>query len=422
MRASAVLRRASWNLVDQVISSGTNAALSFLIARSVSSADFGGFAVAFTVFALIIGVSRAISTSPLSIRFTAVPPGEFRQAAAAGAGTAFALGLVSGLGCLVGGVLVGGAAGEALVALGVVLPGLLSQDAWRLVFFAEGRPHAAAANDAMWAVIQLASVGALLLLHVESIGPLVLVWGLSAAAAALMGLRQSKVRPRPGAAAGWLRRHRDLTGYLLAEYVTVQGGQQAALLIIASVGSLEAIGALRGAQVLLGPTTILAVGMYTFALPEFSRRRASLSVRGWMRGGLALSLFVTLSGVTWGVLFLVLPDAFGAALLGASWPNTKAILVASIVGQAGAAIVIGPSTMLYAMDRARVTVRVHAVLAVLILGCGVAGVFIGGANGAAWGFAVAFWALVPAWWLLVHREARATVQQQEHRTSSPTPS
>jgi O-antigen/teichoic acid export membrane protein len=412
VKAPAALGRASWNLVDQVISSGTNAALSFLIARSVSSSDFGGFAVAFTVFSLIIGISRAVATSPLSVRFTTVSAEEFKQAAAAGVGTAFTLGIVCGAGCLVAGAVVGGAAGQALVALGVVLPGLLSQDAWRLVFFAEGRPRAAAANDAVWAVTQLGAVGALILADWESIGPLVLVWGLSAAAAALMGLRQSGVRPRPGAAGGWLRRHRGLTGYLLAEFVTLQGGQQAALLIIASVGSLEAIGALRGAQVLLGPTTILAVGMYTFALPEFSRRRSSLSFRGWMRGGLGLSLLVTVSGVVWGALFLVLPDAFGEALLGDSWPNTKAILVASIVGQAGAAIVIGPSTMLYAMDRARVTIRIHAVLAALILGCGVGGVYLDGANGAAWGFAVAFWTVVPAWWVLVRREARATVLRE----------
>jgi len=107
--SAPALRRASWNLVDQVISSGTNAALSFLIARSVSSADFGGFAVAFTVFSLVIGVSRAVSTSPLSVRFTRVQPGEFREAAAAGVGTAFTLGIVSGLGCLVAGLVVGGA-------------------------------------------------------------------------------------------------------------------------------------------------------------------------------------------------------------------------------------------------------------------------------------------------------------------------
>jgi O-antigen/teichoic acid export membrane protein len=420
VKAPAALRRASWNLVDQVISSGTNAALSFLIARSVSSADFGGFAVAFTVFSLVIGVSRAVSTSPLSVRFTTVSPEDFRRAAASGVGTAFSLGVVGGVGCLVAGALVGGAAGEALVALGVVLPGLLSQDAWRLVFFAEGRPRAAAVNDAMWAVTQLAAVGALLLGGFDTIGLLLGAWGLAAAAAALLGLRQSGVRPRPGTALPWLRDHRSLTGYLLAEFVTLQGGQQTAMLIIASVGSLEAIGALRGAQVVLGPTTILAVGMYSFALPEFSRRRATLTVPEWVRSALALSLFITLSGVAWGVLFFVLPNAVGQALLGDSWRGTESVLFASIVGQAGAAIVTGPSTMLYAMDRARVTIRIHVVLAVLLFACGVGGVLIGGASGAAWGFAVAFWSVVPAWWVLLHREARRTARQVAAPVDQPS--
>lgn len=406
------LRRASWNLVDQVISSGTNAVLSFLIARSVSSEDFGGFAVAFTVFSLIIGVSRAVSTSPLSVRFTTAAPEDFNRAAASGVGTAFSLGILTGLGCLAAGAMVGGAAGEALIALGLVLPGLLSQDAWRLVFFAEGRPRAAAVNDAVWAVTQLAAVSALVLGGLDTIGLLVAAWGLAAAAAAVLGLRQSGVVPRPGAAVSWLRAHRTLTAYLLAEFVTLQGGQQAAMLIISSVGSLEAIGALRGAQVILGPTTILAVGMYSFALPEFSRRRATLAVRDWVRGALALSLFVTLAGAAWGLLFLVLPDAVGESLLGDSWAGTESVLLASIVGQAGAAIAIGPATMLYAMDRAKVTVRIHAVLAVLTLGLGVGGVFAGGAQGAAWGFALAFWLVVPAWWVLLRREARATVARE----------
>ncbi len=68
---SGIARRAGWNLVDQVISSGTNAGLSILIARSVDQTAFGSFAVAFTVFGFLVGVSRAVSTSPLGVRFTA---------------------------------------------------------------------------------------------------------------------------------------------------------------------------------------------------------------------------------------------------------------------------------------------------------------------------------------------------------------
>ena len=78
MKASALLR-AGWNLLDQVISSATNAILSFLIARSVTESDFGGFSVAFTIFSVFIGVSRAVSVTPLSVRVSGSdrrpPPG-----------------------------------------------------------------------------------------------------------------------------------------------------------------------------------------------------------------------------------------------------------------------------------------------------------------------------------------------------------
>ena len=72
-RTSGAARRAGWNLVDQVISSVTNAALSFVVARSVDVEQFGGFAVAFSVFALAVGLSRALATSPLGIRFESRP-------------------------------------------------------------------------------------------------------------------------------------------------------------------------------------------------------------------------------------------------------------------------------------------------------------------------------------------------------------
>lgn len=420
MRFRGALARASWNLIDQVISSATNAILAFLVARSVSSDDFGGFSVAFTIFSVCIGLSRAVAASPLSVRFSGAEPGDFRPASAAGTGTALSFGLVTGAACLVSAALLDGPVRDSLLALGLVLPGLLVQDAWRLVFFAEARPRAAAANDAFWAVLQIGAVVALTRAGWDTIGLLVFAWGASACAAALLGIRQSRTLPRLRQTRAWLRAHWSLTRYLVLEYVTLQGGQQLAMLIIASVGTLSAVGALRGSQTILGPTTILAIGMYSFALPEFSRRREQLGVRGWMGGALVMSAFVTGLSVLWGGLFLVLPDAIGRELLGDSWAGTRAILVAAIVQQAGAAIAIGPATMLYAMDRAKVTLSIHAVLSPLLLIGGVGGVLLDGANGAAWGFAIAFWSVVPAWWFKVLREARAQAMSGAPRHSPRT--
>jgi O-antigen/teichoic acid export membrane protein len=402
----AGLLRAGWNLVDQVISSGTNAVLAVLVARSVSSTDFGGFAVAFTVFSLCIGVTRALAGSPLGVRFAGASPADFRRASAAGAGTALALGYAGGAACVVVGLSLDGALQASLVALGVVLPGLLLQDLWRLVFFAEQRPRAAAANDALWAVLQVGAILWLTAFGVHAVAPLILAWGVSACGAAVLGTYQAKVFPRPREARRWLRDHRGLSRVLAREYLTLQGGHQAAMLVIAAVGSLSAVGALRGAQTLLGPATVLMVGMYSFALPELSRRRGTLTADGWMRAAYALSAFVTVLGIAWGALFLLLPDRFGAALLGDSWSGTDEVLLAAVVMQVGSTLSIGFSTALHAMDRARVTLVAQSVLSVLLLLGGVGGVLLGGAEGAAWGFAIAQCSVVPAWWALARREAR----------------
>lgn len=418
-RAGAM--RAVWNLVDQVISSATNALLSFLIARSVTNSDFGGFTVAFTIFSVFIGISRAVSPSPLSVRFAGAETESFRRETASGVGTALAIGLVGGLGCVVAGAVVGGAAGAALLALGVALPGLLVQDAWRIVFIAEARPQAAVVNDLFWAVLQIGAIVALVELGWGTVGLLTLAWGMSAGAAALLGLRQAGVRPRPSQALSWIRDHRDLTGYLVLEYATVQGFQQLALLVIGSVGSLAALGAIRGANVLLGPTTIFAVGMFSYALPEFSRRREQLTMRGWVLGAVGLSAVVTGLGLVWGVIFLFVPDEVGVALLGDTWAATEGVILATIVQQAGTSFTMGPAVMLYAMDRARVTLRIHLVLGPLLLVGGVGGVLLGGAQGAALGFAAAFWALAPAWWISMTRQARL-VSAAAGRTSPPSAS
>ena len=412
LRLPPTARRAAWNLLDQIISAGTNAALSFIVANSVDETSFGGFAVAFTVFSLAIGLSRAFSTSPLAIRFSGAADGDYRAAAGAAVGTAVTMGLLGSVIALVGGLVTGGVAGQALIALAVVLPGLLAQDAWRYVFIAAGRPSAAVLNDGLWAVVQIAAVVALVELGASTIGLLILAWGVSAAAAALLGVRQGGSWPHVRRARGWIREHRDLTGYVAAEFATLQFLNQGALLVIASIGSLATIGALRGAQVLLGPVTILSVAAFGFAVPELSRRRAWLTPRQWLMWAGGMSIGVASLGLVWGLIFFFSPDVVGSTLLGSTWPGTKEVLLPGIVQSFAAALGVGFAASLYAMDRAPLTMVVHIPQVAIYFVLGVGGVVLYGAQGAAWGFAIAFTVVLPMWVVLVTREARKTSARQ----------
>jgi O-antigen/teichoic acid export membrane protein len=177
-------------------------------------------------------------------------------------------------------------------------------------------------------------------------------------------------------------------------------------MISSAVASLEAIGALRGAQVLLGPVTILQAAAFSFAVPELSRRRHELTERDWMRSALVVSAVIAVLGFIWGGLFLLAPDSVGRALLGETWAGTSAVLWPMVLGQLGGNLAHGTSAAFIGMDRAKVSMTLEAVFGALTLIGGVGGVLIGGAVGAAWGFAAPFWILLPVWWLVMRREVR----------------
>jgi O-antigen/teichoic acid export membrane protein len=413
---SSAKSKAIWTLFDQVVSSGTNTLIGLIVARSVSENEFGAFSVAFTLFALFIGLSRAGATSALGIRYSAAAPKVFHAAAAAGTGAGFAVGLVTGLAVVGVGTLIGGLVGDSLVAIGILFPGLLLQDAWRYVFFAQGRPSAAAANDVLWAVVQLSAVFILIARDVASASAMLLAWGGAAAVAAVVGIAQAGVWPAPERTREWLSEHREIFGFMSLEFIVVQGSQQASLLLIGALSSIETVGALRGVQILLGPTTVLAVGIVSFAIPELSRRK-DMTATTRLRAGYALSLLVMGAGIGWGVLFVVLPDSVGAALLGDTWPAVHDILKLTIIQQAGAAATIGAACVMYSLGRAKLTFRANMVLSPQLILLPVIGLQLGGVTGVVVGYIVAFWVPVPYWFHLLRRAVREHEEGQSDKSA-----
>ncbi|GAA4657887.1 hypothetical protein [Kineococcus glutinatus] len=412
---SGGLGRAVWNLADQVVCSVNNALLAFVVANAFpdDASQFGAFSIAFTVFSIVVGLSRALATTPVSIKFAGEAPAVFRPAATAALGTAVALGAAAGVVSAVVGSLLGGALGTALVAFGVVLPGLLLQDSWRQVFFALQRPAAAALMDVTFAVLQVGALVVLLRGEHPTVVPFVLAWGGSALLASVLGMVQLRLLPRLQDSGRWVRDQWELTRYLVPEFVVLQAGAQLAVLVVAAIGSQADAGYLRAANILTGPATIMATGLMSYAIPELSRRRDGLGVRGWRLAALPVSGAVLLTGLAWGVLVLLLPDAAGRFLLEDVWEGASGVLLPIIVGQAGAALSVGPAAVLYGMERAAVTFRIHVVYAVLVLVLSAGGAVLGGAVGAAWGGAIAFWVVVPSWFVAVHRQSAAAVAARE---------
>ncbi len=405
-RRRRVAANAFWAICDQIVSSGTNFVLAFLVAHSVGASAFGAFSVAFAIFALAIGFARASITSPLGIRFSGDDAPRRNTATSGAAGASLLLGLALAP-VLVGGALIlGGRLLAPLVTLGLVLPGLFVQDAWRYHFFAAGRAKAAVLNDAAWGVLELLFVSLALATGATTAVPFLLAWGVAGAGAAALGARQSDLFPRPRTALRWLAENRGLTKYLLAEYVTIGGAQQVSYLVLGVFSGIATVGSFRGAQVILAPATVVVTGLFTFALPELSRRNGLPPEKLYLWGVGLTGVAVAMCTI-WGSLWLLAPDSVGTALLGATWPGTHSILLPSVVSLAGTAATVGPATVIYSLGRPRLTLPVNVVLAISVIVGSLCGLQMGGPRGAAWGYAIAYWGTFPLWLLQTRVAVRA---------------
>lgn len=397
-------RSVSWTLVDQGISSATNAGVAVLVAREASARGFGAVSIVFLLYAVVLGVTTAMASDPMLVAHGTSTGDRARDAAAAATGTALLVGAITGGLAIVGAPFVPAEMRWPLAALGLSMPGLLTQDAFRSVFFASGRPSRAAANDGAWAVCQAVGFAAVLLLdRSPHPGLLVLIWGGSATAAAVLAYFQAAVGPSPRASAGWLVTHRRLAISLTFDFVVMTGAGYLAMGAASVAAGLVAIAALRGAQLLFGPLVILTSGLKPLVLREGAQLRET-GERGRLArtaGMLAALLFAL--PLVWGVALLVLPEAWGVAVLGDSWRPAREVL--PFIGLAIAARGLGasPSWGLRVLSAGRRIVKARAFDAVATIGLAVVGAAVWEARGAAVGMAAANLVAAAVWWFHFRR-------------------
>ncbi|WP_030686998.1 membrane protein [Streptomyces globisporus] len=407
----AVVGRLSWGLADQAASSMSNFVVGFYVARSLGVTAFGVFSLAWVTYGVVLGASRGLATDPLVVRFSGVSHTAWRGAAARSTGAALTVGAAVGAVCLLIGLALGGGVGAAFACLGVVLPGLLLQDAWRFAFFAAGAGRKAFVNDLVWgaALVPALVVAA----RVDSVAAFVLAWGASAAVAAAYGLLQSGVRPRTAEARGWLREQRDLGYRYLVENGSLSGAGQLRSYGLGVIVGVGAVGAVRGAELLLGPFLALLMGLSLVTVAEAARvlRRAPHRLGGFcllLGGGQAVAALL------WGAALLLVPDRLGEFVLGGVWPSASELIVPAALGVAGAGLGTGAAAGLRALGAARRSLRAQLFASACYVVGGLGGAVVAGTVGSAWGVAAATAAGSAVWWLQLRSALR-----ERHRNSIP---
>jgi O-antigen/teichoic acid export membrane protein len=406
-------RRVLWVVVDQAVSSVGNFGLGLVVARSSSASEFGAFGIVFSLYLILVAASRAVCSEPLLVRHSDATPDELASGVKESTGAALVVGLVASVGCALVAPFLPSPTQGAVLALAVVLPGLLLQDAWRHAFFVQARPGRAVANDGLWTVTSLCLVLWLGRSEQSSLGLLVLAWGAAGSLAGLLGAAQAGLRPRPRATASWWRKHRDLAARFLGEVAVTTGTTNTALVLIGVTGGLQVVGALRGAEVLLGPMRVLALATPAAVIPELVRLRNRRP--DTLRSRCAL-VSVGLASVTvlWSVALHLVPDDAGRAVLGQSWSGARAVLGIVTLDTAAIGVAIGAAVGLRALAAARRSLRARLTQAPLTLTVPVAGAQAG-ASGGAWGYAGVSVVGAVIWWYHL-RAADAEARTHPGRT------
>jgi O-antigen/teichoic acid export membrane protein len=380
------------------MSSLTNFLLSIYVARTLGAAQFGAFSLAYVTYGFAVNASRGLSIEPLLIRFSATPVPTWRRAAAACAGTALLVGLVTGTCALAAGALFGGTTGLAFVALGLTLPGLLTQDSWRYAFFALGRGHHAFINDAVWAAVQIPLLVLVKMTGHANVFWFVLAWGTAATVGAVLAPLQAHAAPNLLAAAQWLSRHRDLGPRYLAENTGSNASSVLQSYGVSYILGLAALGYIQAANVLMGPFKVLYQGINLITWPE-AVRLLHRSPRRLPLFCAAVTTGLTLIALAWGTVLLVtLPLGLGHLMLGSLWrPTYPLVLPATLFIMSNCAST-GPLLGLHALGVARRSLRVVLLTSLLTVAGALVGAVVAGTIGTMVYAAAASWVGVLLFW------------------------
>ena len=436
--ANPVLRRAArrfgWGLADQAMSSVSNAAVSFYVARELGATAFGAFSLAYVTYAFALNASRGLATDPLVVRFSNADHATWRRAVAQSSGTSLMVGLVAGACALAAAAALDGTAKLAFLALGLTLPGLMLQDSWRYAFFAVGRGRQAFLNDTIWTLSLLPALVILRVTHHGTVFWFVLVWGAAATLAGCAGALQARVIPRLPSAWEWISHHRDLGFRYLAENTSNSGAGQLRSYGVGIIAGLGAVGYVQAGALLMGPFMVIFMGISLVTVPEAARvlRHSPRHLKLYcLLVGTALAVLA----LAWGAgLMIALPRGLGNILLGDLWRPADQLVVPYTLSLVGACFIAGATAGLHALGAARRSLRAMVLASVTFLACGLAGAALDGADGAVGavrGAAIATWVGALIWWWQLRaglrespsipdRADRSTARSPDRRHRTPT--
>ncbi len=356
-KPAGVVHRSVIVVTDQGVSSATNICMTLAVAKSIGAEGFGAYSIALVLYVICLGLSRALSTDWLMVVAPRQTDAVSHMAARGALGLSLTVGLATGVLLAIASLLVTAPVSSVFLVLSLILPALMLQDAWRFISFARGRPADALVSDIVWALGVATAIIVSIQGDWKTPAPYLASWGTAAAVGAMAGLVLGRMAPNIRLGITLLQMHRALVWRFAADFLVYALGAQVTLLLVSIFLGVGDVGALQGAQTLLGPVTSLLTGVSFAAVAEGARvaRDPALLRRRTVR----LTVCLVSACAVWATALCLLPPSVGKQLLGDSWIGARAVLPAVAVGALAGALAASVVAGLRALADARRALRVR---------------------------------------------------------------
>jgi O-antigen/teichoic acid export membrane protein len=300
--------------VDQAVSSASNFLLALLVAQSATAADFGRFAIATSVYWLVLGGVRALIAEPLLILQARDGRSPAQMSSAVGLAINLAL-----LGSVVG-VAVTALHGPGPIGwLLVTLPVLVWQDVLRYCAFSLGRPIEALVSDATWLLLFLGIGGLVLVLGgAPGVSDWLVLWAGCAAVPAVTASVRVGVWPAWSRQRDWWSRSRRQAVPMLGDFAVLSVSENGFVLLLPLVTSFALLGQVKAALVVSGPLSVVMTAASVAALPLLARGDGP-DRKVPVRAGVLAGACMAAVAVCFALVLLVIPPAWGHRLFGDVW-------------------------------------------------------------------------------------------------------
>jgi O-antigen/teichoic acid export membrane protein len=193
--------------------------------------------------------------------------------------------------------------------------------------------------------------------------------------------------------------HRDLGFRYLLEGTSSNAVNQVRGYGVGVILGLAAVGYVQASVTLMGPMTILFLGMGLVTIPE-AARALQRSPRHLPLFCILVSAGLTVAALAWGVVLLVaVPRGLGNGLLGPIWRPTYPLVLPQMLYVMGQAVATGAGTGLHALGAARRSLRLTLLTAATSSAFTLAGALAAGVVGTVSGMAVGAWTTAMlSWW------------------------